>query len=57
MYATSFRVSRSMTVGRFLLIISQYWDIQTDFQNYNLFDDNGNMIQNKNMLVFNLLEN
>ncbi len=57
MYVTSFRVSRQISVGQFQLMIQSFWDIQNDFQNYNLYDDNGNQIQNKNMMVFNFIEN
>ena len=38
-------------------MIQSFWDIQSDFQNYNLYDDNGNQILNKNMMVFNFIEN
>ena len=57
MHVTSFRVSRQISVGRFQLMIQSFWDIQSDFQNYNLYDDNGNQILNKNMMVFNFIEN
>ena len=31
MYSTSFRVSKSVTVGKLLIDISKYWNIKTDF--------------------------
>ncbi len=33
-----------------------FWDLQCDFKKYNLFNDNGNPIKNKNMLVITILE-
>ena len=57
MYVTSFRVSRQTSVGSFQLMIQRFWDIQSDFQNYNLYDDNGKLIHDKNMFVINFIEN
>ncbi len=57
MFVTSFRVSKQMTIGRLQFMIQNYWGIVSEFQSYSLFDDNGDVIENKNMFVLNFLEN
>lgn len=44
MYETSFRVSKSLSMGSFSLINKNFWNIKSDFQNFSLYDDNGNFI-------------
>ncbi len=46
-----------MTIGRLQFMIQNYWGIVSEFQSYSLYDDNGDVIENKNMFVMNFLEN